>query len=74
MEKMPEASHTHSAIPTEPVFMRTPPGEMKIPLPMMEPTMTVTPLRRLILGLSSIVESSLTSLFSSSTSLRGTLL
>ena len=54
--------------------IRTPPGEMKIPLPMIEPTMTVTPLRRLILGFSSIVESSLTSLFSSSTSLRGTLL
>ena len=37
--------------------MRTPLGETKIPLPMMEPTMTVTPLRRVILAFSSTFSS-----------------
>ena len=35
--------------------MRTPPGDMKIPLPIIDPTMTVTPLSRDILAFSSIV-------------------
>ena len=33
----------------------TPLGDTKMPLPMIDPTMTVTPFRRVILGLSSIV-------------------
>ena len=38
--------------------MRTPPGEMKIPLPIIDPTMTVIPFSRDILAFSSIVLSS----------------
>lgn len=36
---------------TDPVFIKTPVGETKIPDPIILPTITVTPLRRLILGL-----------------------
>ena len=35
--------------------MRTPPGDMKIPLPIIDPTMTVTPLSRDIFAFNSIV-------------------
>ena len=54
--------------------MRTPPGEMKMPLPIIEPTITVTPFNKLIFGFSSIVESS-RSFFSGhpSISFKGTL-
>ena len=49
----------------------TPPGEMKIPLPIIEPTITVTPFSKLIFGFNSIVESSVLSL-TSLISFRGT--
>lgn len=39
----PEATHTIKLALTEPVYLNTPVGETKIPLPMIEPTITVMP-------------------------------
>jgi len=41
---MPDAVHTRRLAFTLPVYLRTPVGLTKMPEPMMEPTMTVTPL------------------------------
>ena len=43
MEKTPARTQTTRAMLMLPVLWRTPPGETKIPLPMIEPTITVTP-------------------------------
>ena len=57
--------------------MRTPPGDMKIPLPIIDPTMTVIPFSRDILAFNSIVLSFLTGELSfsgvSGISFRGTI-
>jgi len=57
MEKSPATTQTTIERPTEPVFVRTPLGETKIPDPMTDPTMTVIPLIRFIFGFSSIAPS-----------------
>ena len=46
MEKSPLATQTRRERLTLPVDWRTPVGETKIPLPMMQPTMMVQPFRR----------------------------
>lgn len=46
----PEATHTRRLALTEPVYFSTPVGDTKMPLPMMEPTMTVMPFIRDILA------------------------
>ena len=43
MEKTPARTQTTSAMLMLPVLWRTPPGETKMPDPMIEPTITVTP-------------------------------
>ena len=43
MEKIPARIQTTRAMLMLPVLWRTPPGETKIPLPMIDPTITVTP-------------------------------
>ena len=59
MEKMPERIQTTRAMLMDPVHDSTPPGEMKMPEPMMEPTMTVQPDTSPSLGLSLTSASSL---------------
>lgn len=51
IEKTPDKVHTIKDMLTLPVCSNTPVGDTKIPDPMMLPTMTVTPFRRVILGL-----------------------
>lgn len=51
IEKTPEMIQTMRAALTDPVFIKTPVGETKIPDPIILPTITVTPFSRLILGL-----------------------
>ncbi|GBP19324.1 hypothetical protein EVAR_79926_1 [Eumeta japonica] len=60
--KTPDEIHTSKLAFTEPVYLSTPVGETKMPLPMMEPTITVIPLR------SDIFASSAPSTFPSSAS------
>lgn len=50
IENTPEATQTISAMFTLPVYFRTPLGETKMPDPIIEPTITVTPFSRLILA------------------------
>lgn len=50
MENTPEVTHTTNDSPTLPVPFDTPLGETKIPDPMILPTITVIPFKRLILG------------------------
>lgn len=57
IENTPDKTQTISEAFTDPVFSNTPVGEMNMPDPMMLPTMTVTPFKRLILGFSSIPSS-----------------
>jgi len=58
IENTPDKTQTISEAFTDPVFSNTPVGDMNMPDPMMLPTMTVTPFKRLILGFSSIPSSS----------------
>lgn len=58
IENTPDKTQTTSEAFTDPVFSNTPVGDMNMPDPMMLPTMTVTPFKRLILGFSSIPSSS----------------
>lgn len=51
IENNPDMVHTIKDILTLPVCKSTPVGETKIPEPMMLPTMTVIPFRRVIFGL-----------------------
>lgn len=51
MENTPETVHTISETFTLPVFFSTPEGETKIPEPIILPTITVMPFKRVILGL-----------------------
>jgi hypothetical protein len=57
MEKTPDATHTMRERFTEPVFRRTPVGDTKMPEPMMLPTITVTPFKRLIFAFRQISSS-----------------
>lgn len=57
IENTPDKTQTISEAFTDPVFSNTPVGDINIPDPMMLPTMTVMPFKRLILGLSSIPSS-----------------
>jgi len=50
IEKSPETTHTINATLTDPVLFKTSVGDTKIPEPMMDPMITVHPLRRLILA------------------------
>ena len=52
MVKMPHRAQTTRLMLTLPVEARTPVGDTKIPGPMMQPTMTPHPFRRLISALS----------------------
>ena len=58
MEKSPLATQTRRERLTLPVDWRTPVGETKIPLPMMQPMMTVQPFIRVISAFSLIPSSS----------------
>ena len=51
MEKSPLKIHTTRDIPGLPVCASTPVGDMKIPDPIILPTITVIPLNRVIFGL-----------------------
>lgn len=51
IEKSPDKTQTMSAIFTLPVCIKTPVGDTKMPDPMIEPTITVHPLSRLIFAL-----------------------
>lgn len=57
IENTPDKTQTINEAFTDPVFSNTPVGEMNIPDPMILPTMTVTPFKRLILGFSWIPSS-----------------
>ena len=50
VEKTPHVTQTRILAPTDPVPFRTPFGETKIPDPIIDPTITVQPFRRDILG------------------------
>lgn len=57
VEKIPEMTQTQMESPTDPVFIKTPLGDTKIPDPMMDPTITVQPFKRDIFGLRQILSS-----------------
>lgn len=50
MLNTPEATHTMRLAFTDPVYLSTPVGDTKIPLPIIEPTITVIPLSSDILA------------------------
>lgn len=65
MENIPETVQTIRDTLTEPVFLSTPEGDTNIPDPIILPTITVQPLRRLIFGLRVISSSTTSSFFAS---------